>query len=106
MLSADSWPFDQPRECAVFTTRQVVERREPILYVTHDAEDHGWQFIGSSSGTAENQMIIALYEAVQLDSSLLEIADLPVGWQAVRESRQTPLEKKEGPICAARCRIR
>jgi hypothetical protein len=71
MLSADSWPFDQPRKCAVFTTRQVVERREPILYVTHDAEDQGWQLIGSSIDTAENQMIIALYEAVQLDPSLL-----------------------------------
>ena len=30
MMSADSWPFDQPRDCATFTTRQVLEREESI----------------------------------------------------------------------------
>jgi hypothetical protein len=29
MVSASSWPFDQPRNCAVFTTRQVIEREDP-----------------------------------------------------------------------------
>ena len=67
MLNVDPWPFDQARNCAVFTTRLVVERREPILHVTHDADDHGWQFIGSSDGTRENHMIIAFHEAVEVD---------------------------------------
>jgi hypothetical protein len=90
MLNVDPWPFDQARNCAVFTTRLVVERREPILHVTHDADDHGWQFIGSSDGTRENHMIIAFHEAVELDPSVLEVADLPVGWHAVRESPKHP----------------
>jgi hypothetical protein len=90
MLNVDPWPFDQARNCAVFTTRLVVERREPILHVTHDADDHGWQFIGSSDCTRENHMIIAFHEAVELDPSVLEVADLPVGWHAVRESPKHP----------------
>jgi hypothetical protein len=88
MVSADSWPFDQPRDCAVFTTRQVLEREEPILHVTHDSDDHGWQFIGSSNGTRENAKIIAFHEAVDLDSSILQLADLPIGWHALRDSPQ------------------
>jgi hypothetical protein len=90
MVSADSWPFDQPRDCAVFTTRQVLDREEPILHVTHDLDDHGWQFIGSSNGTGENGKIIAFHEAVDLDPSILQLADLPVGWHARRDSLEEP----------------
>jgi hypothetical protein len=86
MASVDAWPFDQPRDCAVLTTRQVLEREEPILHVTHDSDDHGWQFIGSSKGTRENAKIITFHEAVDLDSSILQLADLPIGWHALRDS--------------------
>ena len=86
-METDSWPFDQPRNCAVFTTREVMEREEPILLVSHDVEDHAWQFIGSTGGTLENARIIALQEAVELDSTVLELSDLPIGYQAVRQSR-------------------
>ena len=89
-MKSDSWPFDQPKNCAVFTTREVLERIEPILHVTHDSDDHGWQFIGSSNGTRENAKIIALHEAVDLDPSILKLADLPVGWHAERESPTDP----------------
>ena len=63
-----------------------MEREEPILLVSHDLEDHAWQFIGSTIGTLENARIISLQEAVELDLTVLELSDLPVGWQAVRQS--------------------
>jgi hypothetical protein len=94
MKSVDSWPFDQPRDWAVLVTREVLEREEPILHVTHDADDYGWQFIGSSDGTIENGRVVALQEAVELDSSILEVADLPVGWRAVRDSRTGPWKRE------------
>jgi hypothetical protein len=89
MVSAHPWPFDQPRNCAVFTTRQVLEREEPILRVTHDTDDHGWQFLGRGA-RAEDAKIISLEEAVELDPSVLQIADLPVGWHAWRSSVEEP----------------
>ena len=95
MVSAEHWPFDQPRNCAVFVTREVMDREEPILLVSHDADDHGWQFIGSTDGTADNARIVALDEAVALDSSVLALADLPVGWQAWRESREDSWTREE-----------
>ena len=90
MASTDPWPFDQPRNCASFVTREVMDREEPILLVTHDSDDHGWQFIGSSDGTPENARIILLSEAVGLDPSVLQLADLPVGWHASRDSPDDP----------------
>jgi hypothetical protein len=38
-----TWPFDQPPNCAVLTLRSIVFGGAPILYVSHDADDHGWQ---------------------------------------------------------------
>jgi hypothetical protein len=89
-MKSDLWPFAQSRNCAVFTTREVLERKEPILHVMHDIDDHGWQFMGLTDGTLENARLIALHEAVELDSSVLELADLPVEWHAVRERPEDP----------------
>jgi hypothetical protein len=33
------WPFADKPETAVFTTRGVLERREPIMFVSHDADN-------------------------------------------------------------------
>src|ERR1051326_6915450 len=87
MVSSKPWPFDQPRNCAVFTTRQVLEREEPILRVTHDTDDYGWQFLGSEA-RAEDAKIISLEEAVELDRSVLQVGYFPVGraaWPAFVE---------------------
>jgi len=84
------WPFDQPRNCAVFTLRTVMSGQEPIVRVTHDEEDHGWQFIGPSGASIKQMMIVALEEIVELDESVFQVADIPPGWCAVRESPAHP----------------
>ena len=81
----DPWPFDQPRNCTTLTMRQILDGSEPILLVSHDADDHAWQFIGSSDASAEDGRVVCLAEMVQLDPTVLEVADLPPGWQAIRE---------------------
>ena len=88
MVSVDPWPFADPRNCAVFVTREVMDREEPILLVTHEGGEDSWSFIGSSDGTLENGKLIALEEAVAIDSSILHLADLPLGWRASRDSPQ------------------
>jgi hypothetical protein len=85
MVKVDRWSFSEPRNCVTFVTAQVLERAEPILHAVHD-EDGEWQFIGSSDGTAENGRVITLQEAVELDPSVLQLADMPVGWHALRDS--------------------
>ncbi len=79
MVNTDPWPFDQSRSCAVFVTQAVFAGKEPILHVTHDSDDHGWQFAGPTYNVPENARVLALAEVVRTDSSLLELSKLPVG---------------------------
>jgi hypothetical protein len=90
MLSTDSWPFDQPRNCAVIVTREVFDRTEPILHVTYDSDDDGWQFAGVTYSGPEHAKVMALHEVVRMDSSLLELSKLPVGLHAWRHAVKEP----------------
>ena len=91
------WPFDQPPNCATFTMRQVMDGLEPILLVSHDADDHGWQFIGTSDVSMTDAILVSLKNIVRLDPTVLEVADLPPGWQAVREKVGGPWTRREHP---------
>lgn len=81
------WPFDQPRNCAVMSLRSIVFDGKPILYVSHDADDHGWQLLDGRPVDMANAAVVGLGNIVDKDPSLLELADLPPGWIATRESR-------------------
>jgi hypothetical protein len=94
-MSLELWPFDQPRNCTSITMRQVLDGSEPILLVSHDADDHGWQFIGSTDANSEDGRVVGLGCIVDLDPTLLAIADLPPGWQAVRTRVGAPWQRRE-----------
>jgi hypothetical protein len=96
MLDAD-WPFDQPRNCAVVTLRPIVFEGAPILHVTHDEDDHGWQFLGREDADVPQAAVVGLSEIVELDPSVLEVADLPPGWHAWRQSRSSPWQRERRP---------
>ena len=89
------WPFDQPRNCAVFTLRQVMSGEEPVLIVYHDLDDHGWQFIGHTGANMDDAMLVALEEIVKLDPSVLDVADIEPGWVARRGSKESPWVRSE-----------
>jgi hypothetical protein len=78
------WPFADPRNVAVFTVRDVVEMRHPILAVFHDADDGGWQFLTGQPLDMKDAMLVGLEEIVRLDPTLSVLADLPLGWMATR----------------------
>lgn len=84
------WPFDQPRHCAVFTVRQIMEKQADVLLVSHDAEDHGWHFLTRETIDMKDAMLVALSEIVALHPDVLPVADLPPGWNASRESTSAP----------------
>ena len=82
----ENWPFDQPRNCAVFTLRQIVFDGEPILSVSHDEDDHGWQFLGLDDAVEADAAVVSLSEIIGLDPTVLEVADLPPGFRAWRRA--------------------
>jgi hypothetical protein len=58
--SLEEWPFDDERRVAVFTTTHVVRAGKPILYVSHDDDDGGWQFHSGDPVSSKDAMILAL----------------------------------------------
>jgi len=80
-------PFYTPTG-GVITTRQVMHENWPVLLVTHDADDGGWQFVNGWGDTDGSQsgMVVHVEHVLDLDPSLSALSDLPLGWRAWRES--------------------
>jgi hypothetical protein len=85
-FSAEEWTFLEPQNVAVFTTEKVVSANHPILYVCHD-DDGVWQFHTGADINEEDAKIVALSEIVRRDRSILDLADLQMGWSATRTSQ-------------------
>lgn len=88
-----TWPFADARNTAVFTTRRVFRERVPICLVTHDDDDGSWQFLCGTTSEREDPMVVALEEIVDLDPTIVELADLPMGWRAYRSGRNDPWKR-------------
>lgn len=91
-----NWPFDVPKDRAVFTTGQVIEQGLPILEVTRDHEDD-WIFLTRPSTGTEDGKVVALRSVYELDPSVAEVADLRLGWWAWREAVGEPWQREELP---------
>jgi hypothetical protein len=82
------WKFEQPGNTAVIADRFFAEGTEICVYVTHDAYDDGWQFLtANTNGDERRAVVLALSTVVELDPTLDELADLPPGWYATRQSK-------------------
>lgn len=77
----------------MFTLRSIVFGGAPILLVTHDADDHGWQFLDGSKPEMGDAAIVGLGNIVRRDPTLLQLADLPPGWRAWRSSPSAPWQR-------------
>ncbi|MEA5471831.1 hypothetical protein [Spirulina sp. 06S082] len=85
-LPNKSWQFENPPNVAVLATTDVIKKGIPILYVSHDSDDGCWQFHSGSDVSVDHAMVVSLKKIVELDSSIQILADLPLGWAAIRES--------------------
>ena len=91
----DPWPWDQAPDVAAITHRSVLAGA-PILLVSHDADDDGWQFLDGITPNDESEArIVAMARFLPLDPSLREIADLPPGWIARRVHLGAPWTRAE-----------
>jgi hypothetical protein len=87
-MEKSEWPFKDPENVAVFTSKRIIGGKEWIYYVTHDIEDGAWQFHPYDSTPEKDGVIVSLKEIVDLDSTIKQLADLPVGWHAWRKSKK------------------
>ena len=82
---SNDWPFDQAPNVAAITSRQVLEDGLPILHVVHYDDDHSWAFTCGTTDEVDDGRVIGMGCALEIDSTLRTIADLPPGWRAWRE---------------------
>ena len=86
------WPFADPPDVAVFTTRAIVEDGAWIASVSHDQEDGAWQFHDAGSGSADvtEARIVSLRHIVERDPTVRDILDLPLSGHASRDALGSP----------------
>ena len=80
------YDFSDPKNTACMVCSHVLDKKFPILHVTHD-EDGMWQFLcGAEGHTTEDAKIIGLGEAVALDQNINDLYEMPLGVGAERKS--------------------
>ena len=85
------FPFKDSDDVAVFTCCHIIEDGADICYVSHDEDDGAWQFICENDNHEDFEgRIISLKQAFEMDNSIGELADLPLGFEAVRDSKNLP----------------
>jgi hypothetical protein len=87
---SDEWPWDQPANTAVLTEKAILVGRADILRVSHDADDHGWQFLSGAPPVPEAATLVSLKFITELDPSVADLADLAPGQTATRPSKGQP----------------
>ena len=81
--------FKDSLNTAVFTTKFVIVDKKDITIVRHEPEDGAWTFFSADEykNYEEVAKVVGLGEIIKIDSTILEIADLPVGYYASRKSK-------------------
>jgi Domain of unknown function (DUF4262) len=83
VLAPSPWPFAEPEDSRVFTTKQIVAGESAILHAFHDS-DGGWSFTDGGPLTRDDIELVHFAHLVGADPSLADLADMPRGWQASR----------------------
>lgn len=85
--------FNEPLNTAVFTTKFVLEENRDITNVTHE-EDGAWQFFSDDEFEDFEKVakVVGLGEIIEIDDSILALAEMPEGYYAYRESRYSNWE--------------
>jgi hypothetical protein len=89
------WKFPDPPHTGVFLSEAVHKGTEAVTYVSHDAEDGAWQFLGDSMSDGGGPVLSCFHHPIDRDPSLTELADLPLGWYAERDRIGEPWVRRK-----------
>ena len=95
--SISRWQFPDDPHTHVYLSRTVHEKEEAITYVSHDADDGSWQFLGDKMADGGGPVVSCLHHPIDDDPTLEVLADLPLGWYATRETPQSSWQRFEHP---------
>ena len=79
------WEPQDDLDTAVITTKYVLDNGSPILFVNH-YNDGFWEFLGSEENLSDDDFkVVSLEEILNIDSSIIEVSDLPYEGKAYRQ---------------------
>lgn len=80
--------FKEPENTTCFVCDHVLSKQRPILYAAHDKEDGSWQFLcGQNDHTEANAKIISLKQATEIDLTVNDLYEMPLGVGAERKNK-------------------
>ncbi|RJQ80394.1 hypothetical protein D5S17_07975 [Pseudonocardiaceae bacterium YIM PH 21723] len=84
-----------PAELGAVVQRSVLDGSEPALFVAH-TEDNAWLVgDGVSDPNIEGACVVApMVDVLAKDEKVTEVADLPVGMAAYRDSADEPWQRE------------
>lgn len=88
------WLFSHPPYVAALTTTRILDYGYPILHITPDSDYGCWQFLCGTTDDPRHARIVTFAHIVELDPSITELGDLPLGWQAHRADASSPWTRK------------
>jgi hypothetical protein len=81
------YKFKEAENTACFVCDHVLSKLRPILYAAHDKEDGSWQFLcGQDDHTEANAKIISLKQATEIDLTINDLYEMPLGVGAERKN--------------------
>ena len=82
------FPFKEAPNTACLVCKHVLDKKSPILYVSHDEDDGIWQFLCGCEHKEEDARIVSLLEIFMLDPSVGKLVDMHCGCNAFRKSEK------------------
>lgn len=83
------FPFSDAPNTATIVCSHIMEEHEPVLYVSHDEDDGMWQFLCGRQHDESEARIVSLYSVFMQEHSIAELSEMPCGYFAERESRDS-----------------
>lgn len=78
--------FNESENVACIVCDHVVNKERPIKLVTHDEGDGQWGFLcGEIGHQTKNYMLISISEVINIDKSMNDLAEIPMGFGATRD---------------------
>jgi hypothetical protein len=90
------WKFSEPPNVAAIVDRRVMNGQAFIAVVSHDADDGAWQFLSNLPVKEADAALVSLQSVAQVDPSVMELADLPLGWRAWRNDKAAKWQRTKG----------
>jgi hypothetical protein len=87
------WPFGDPPDTMVFSTKRIAFEHQPVLYVVHNS-DGAWQFTDGHDVGPEDMALVHMAHVAGAHLGSVEVADLPLGWEAFRQAESAPWTRR------------